>query len=79
MASFIVNQTAQQENFRFPISKLRTIDHDFPKHLAILHVFVRGADIFQGKSTIDDWFESSGKHVCQHLVQLAHASHVGAK
>jgi integrase len=55
---------------------LRTIEHNFAEHLALLHVLVGGADILKRKRPVHHRFQPAGEHVAQHIVEFAHRAHV---
>src|SRR5579872_1833599 len=64
---------------RVSVVKGLWIQHDLAEHLALFHILVSGARVFQWKRTIHHRFESSVENVLENLVQFAHRSHVGAK
>ena len=58
---------------------MRTVEHNFAEHPALLQVFVRGANLVQRRHSIDHRLQASGKDMAQHLAQLRHRAHVGTE
>jgi hypothetical protein len=60
-------------------NSMRTIEHNFAEHPALLQVFVCGANFLQRKHSIDHRPQASGKDMAQHLSQFRHRAHVGTQ
>ncbi len=52
------------------------VQHDLPKHLALLHVLVGRTYVLQRKSMVDDRLEASGEHMAEYFMEFAHRAHV---
>ena len=55
------------------------IQHDLAEHPAVLEIFVRGPNLFEGENAIHDGFQTSCKDVSEYLMQFRHRAHVGAE
>jgi hypothetical protein len=68
--------SAQQSAAVSVVLRSSGVDYDLAKHLALLQMLVRGAQIAQGENTVHDWFQTAGEHVPEHFVEFAHGPHV---